>query len=177
MERKDGNIIGVDYSILSPAITILNNGITTVCVGDYENTIVNNYSFIFNKVITQETSIKTYDWMGNVFSYYVNENDNVFLESYAYSRQPCRMMQLAECTGIFKNKIWDFHTFTPQQIKKFATGKGNAQKIDMIDAFREQTGIDLFDLLKMKKTKTLKAPITDIADSFWIAQLGKSVLN
>jgi len=85
------------------------------------------------------------------------------IENYAYSATG-RVFNIGENTGILKytlyqNKI-DYETVTPQIVKKFATGKGNAKKVDMCDAFTEETGIDLTGIKQW----------SDIADAYWISR-------
>jgi len=63
----------------------------------------------------------------------------------------------------------------PSRVKKLATGKGNADKQMMFDAFEAETHVDLKSILSQK---TLSNPVTDIIDSFYIAKiLAESKLN
>ena len=87
----------------------------------------------------------------------------IVIENYAYAATG-RVFDIGENTGILKYKLnkcgMRFETVTPQIVKKYATGKGNAKKADMYDAFVEDTGIDLG---KIKQW-------SDIADSYWISK-------
>ena len=56
----------------------------------------------------------------------------------------------------------------PTQIKKYATGKGNANKELMRSNFEEQTGVFLQDIME----HTGENPISDIIDSYYICTYG-----
>ena len=69
----------------------------------------------------------------------------------------------------YKLKIecgWDYTLIAPSVIKKFATDKGNANKELMLGAFQEDTGVNLEVLLD----SSVKSPITDIADAYFICK-------
>ena len=73
---------------------------------------------------------------------------------------------------MWKNKL-KFQTFPPTVIKKFATGKGNANKELMYEAFKYEllTPNDLKEQLTPKAKKIIN-PISDIVDSYFIAKAG-----
>ena len=72
-----------------------------------------------------------------------------------------------------KNKLFNldipFDIIAPSVIKKYATGKGNADKEKMYDSFVKETKCDLFKIFEVDK---LQNPITDIVDSYYITKLG-----
>ena len=57
----------------------------------------------------------------------------------------------------------------PTTIKKFATGKGNADKTMMHKSFIEETGIDLKTTITPDK-KEVDNPVSDIVDSYYICK-------
>ena len=59
--------------------------------------------------------------------------------------------------------------FAPSEIKKFATGKGNANKMLMYEAFVEETGDDLANLFEIDDYSG-QSPVSDIVDSYYIAK-------
>ena len=63
--------------------------------------------------------------------------------------------------------------YPPTVIKKFATGKGNANKEQMYEAFVDEllTPTDLKERLTPKAKKVIN-PISDIVDSYFIAKCG-----
>jgi Holliday junction resolvasome RuvABC endonuclease subunit len=100
----------------------------------------------------------------------------VFLEGYAYGVTSNRA-PIYENTAILKHRMWKnkvpFKMYPPTVIKKFATGKGNANKEDMYDAFVAEllTPTDLKERLTPKAKKVIN-PISDIVDSYFIAKCG-----
>ena len=82
-----------------------------------------------------------------------------------------RVFHIAENLGLLKYKLkiecgWDYTLLAPSVIKKFATDKGNANKELMLGAFQEDTGVNLGVLLD----SSVKSPITDIADAYFICK-------
>jgi len=57
----------------------------------------------------------------------------------------------------------------PSIIKKYATGKGNANKELMYEAFYNETKVDLQNILNCSITN----PLTDIVDAYFICKYGK----
>ena len=104
--------------------------------------------------------------------------DEVFIEGYAFATSAqAGVRSIAENTGLLKNKMWknkiSFMSYPPTVIKKFATGKGNANKEVMYEAFVDEllTPTDLKERLTPKATKIIN-PISDIVDSYFIAKCG-----
>ena len=62
-----------------------------------------------------------------------------------------------------------YDTIVPSVVKKYASGKGNADKQLMYDSFKNILFIDLMKMFDMEK---LNNPVTDIVDSFYIAKVG-----
>ena len=107
----------------------------------------------------------------------------VGFEGYSFGASG-QITRIAEACAILKYKLYsmgcneDLIILAPSTVKKFATGTGRADKHDMVNKFAEETGIDLFDVLdKNPNLKSIKAPITDIADSYWIAMMMKEKLS
>ena len=176
------NIAGIDYSLRGPAICVF--------AGDYET------EFSFSKCTFYFiTTIKKYSgkWNSNIYGECLSDYeeperyetiadwaiekligvDNIALEGYSFGSQSNRLFQIAENTGLLKYKI--YHTYTPldvippAQIKKFATGKGNANKDKMIESFVEETMVDLKSVLNV--TSKSPGPVSDIVDSYYICKL------
>ena len=78
--------------------------------------------------------------------------------------------------GTLKHKLYvlnkRFQSIVPGQIKKNATGKGNADKQKMYEQFLKDTKIDL--VKEFDQTK-LNNPVTDIVDSYYIAKYGANL--
>ena len=104
--------------------------------------------------------------------------DEVYLEGYAFATAAqAGVRSIAENTGLLKNKMLknkiSFKSYPPTVIKKFATGKGNANKEVMYEAFVDEllTPTDLKERLTPKAKKVIN-PISDIVDSYFIAKCG-----
>lgn len=174
-------IAGIDYSLTSPAI----------CVHDGEEWHYDNCTFYYlvknekflNEDMQYVASIyPSYgedverfhllsEWsLGNILGHTV---DCVAIEGYAFGAVG-RVFQIAENGGVLKHKLWshniDTDIFPPTVIKKFATGKGNANKEAMLEAFESETGIDI--RVKCGIINKQWNPISDIVDSYYIAKYG-----
>jgi len=68
---------------------------------------------------------------------------------------------------LYKNG-YKFFTVPPTVVKKYATGKGNATKEKMYEAFLNETFIDLHSIIS--PTTKLGSPTTDIVDAWYIAK-------
>ncbi len=83
-----------------------------------------------------------------------------------------RVFNLAENAGILKYRLYNLRysvdVVPPTVIKKFATGKGNANKWKMQDTFIKETGIDLKEELGM--TELMWSPSGDIIDAFYMCK-------
>lgn len=187
-------IVGIDYSMTSPAIC--------VCSGDfkYENckfifvTGTKKYAQIFNEQIEGISAISyknnierfanlselTYDF---IFSSWPDDEDSsdvsIGLEGYAFGAKG-QVFNIGENTGILKHRLtyiedWNIDVHAPTVVKKFATGRGNATKEDMYEAFTKETGVNLGDILNQSTSPKVSSPINDIVDSYYIAKLQYSM--
>ena len=102
----------------------------------------------------------------------------VFIEGYAFATSgKSHVRSVAENTGLLKHKMYKikqpFTSVPPTVIKKYATGKGNANKELMYDAFCAEilTPPDLKSKLT-PNSKKLRNPVTDIVDSYFICKYG-----
>ena len=98
----------------------------------------------------------------------------IMMEGYSMGAKG-RLFDIGEATGIFKyflsqEKINPI-IIAPSVIKKNATGKGNANKYQMLEKFLEINS-SLLDSQWVKNLiteKRLQSPLTDIVDAFFIA--------
>ena len=100
--------------------------------------------------------------------------DLVVLEDYSFASTG-RTFQIGEHFGLLKYKlrmgIIPFITVQPTVLKKFATGKGNANKELMQEAFVQETGWDIKGLLG--QTEKQWNPSSDIIDAYYLVRYGK----
>ena len=102
----------------------------------------------------------------------------VFIEGYAFATSgKSHVRSVAENTGLLKHKMYKvkqpFTPIPPTVIKKYVTGKGNANNELMYDAFCAEilTPPDLKSRLT-PNSKKLRNPVTDIVDSYFICKYG-----
>jgi len=179
-------ILGIDYSLTCPAVCVMDG---QPIIDDplqnckfYYLTTVRKYEGVFADGMIigrtmpewkheQERHDKISDF---VFKSVIGNTINpyVFIEDYSFGSKG-RVFNLAENTGLLKHKLYTkgirFETLVPSVVKKLATGKGNADKEKMYDKFYEETGVNLMEALDQQ---TLKNPVTDIVDSYYIARAG-----
>jgi len=171
------NIIGVDYSITSPAICI-NMGEKFYFLSHqkkYTDWIwkdkIFGYSIFKEMKVDTKHSTRKYDIISTWAIDIINRYKPCYcvLEGYSYgSINQSMSFNIAENTQALKQKIYkeniDMDIVPPSSCKKAFTGKGNATKFAMYVAFTEKTGIDLskiFDTLNVDKN-----PISDLVDSY-----------
>tara|TARA_B100000287_G_scaffold67364_1_gene58913 strand:+ start:144 stop:737 length:594 start_codon:yes stop_codon:yes gene_type:complete len=191
MNRK--KIAGIDYSLTSPAICIYieeeDGGHFDFdrCVFHYLSNSKKQQSNAAGSGIEglkpepypewkteEERHEKLCHWAYNI----IQGCEEVFLEGYAFATVgKSHVRSVAENTGLLKHKLWKmkvpFKTYPPTVIKKYATGKGNANKEVMYDAFISEllTPPNLKDILTPKSKKII-SPVSDIVDSYYIAKCG-----
>jgi len=175
-------VAGIDYSLSSPAICV-HEGDTW----DYKNChfyylvkreklLEAEMPFIPGLYPEYNNDLERYEslsiWSLNILKKH-NVN-KVFIEGYAFGAVG-RVFQIAENAGLLKYMIWksdmDIDVFAPTMIKKFATGKGNANKEKMYDAFFSENGVDIRAKCGIMNNNSWN-PVSDIVDSYYIAKFG-----
>jgi crossover junction endodeoxyribonuclease RuvC len=168
-------IAGLDWSMSSPGLCIIED--TTIHLygqstkkkdlGTYNingNSI--NIILTVNQIESYKNNTERFD---NSVSKYINilksHNCNtVNLEGYAMgSGRGGMTFTIGESTGFLKSALYNNRIATnivaPTTLKKFATGKGNANKDKMREAFIETLGIDLPDVNCR----------SDVIDAYWLS--------
>ena len=118
------------------------------------------------------------EWIVDVLK--SNNVKQVALEDYAYSKH-ASLTALAENAGLLKYFLYKegipYDLYSPSSIKKCATGKGNAKKEQMRDAFyQDNPDYDIQGEFGRKPTDTPASPINDIIDAYYLA-LSSRVAN
>jgi Holliday junction resolvasome RuvABC endonuclease subunit len=174
-------IAGLDWSMTSPA----------VCVHKGDEWSVENCTFYY---LTQKSKflICTDQIKGTLYEEYSSQqerfdnlsdwglkimNDNkttkVGLEGYSYGSSGSRLFEIGENTGLLKFKMWsfgiDFEVYAPTSVKKFATGKGNANKERMWESFLEETNLNIFHLIGQEVGKNWN-PVSDMVDAYFMCK-------
>ena len=175
-------IAGIDYSMRGPSICIFAG--TEKDTFSFENcrffylTDLLKYSNFYLNNISGE---RLQDYNHEVERYENNADwaidkvkgcDQIGLEGYAYSAKG-KVFQIAENTGLLKYKLFQqgipVEVFSPTEIKKFATDKGNANKDKMHDHFVKETKTNLIETITPDKSEAIN-PVSDIVDSFYICK-------
>ena len=126
----------------------------------------------YNTPIERFTNIST--WALDIIHKHKSDTAKVFIEGYSFGSKGQAVFQIAENCGILKYRLQMspsmlYDTIVPSVGKKYASGKGNADKQLMYDSFKKETNINLMNLFEQEK---LNNPVTDIVDSYYIAKVG-----
>lgn len=174
--------VGIDYSINSPAICMSTSEHIEDC---------HFYAFASNKKqesishsqVNLTKRIKKFDNRIDKYIYNAettikilldNNINHVSIEGYSYNSISSSTIQIAENGGILryylnKNNI-SWTEYAPTEIKKFASGRGNAKKDLMYHSWISVGGLDLSTILD---TENLDSnPLSDIVDSYFIMKMG-----
>lgn len=177
-------IAGIDYSLNCPAICIYTdsrNSFTFEHCDFYccqnnvsdrkkkcnESLAFKNINIEYQKECTSLTeryfSLALWGW--NILE--KCKPDVVVMESYSMGSKG-RIFEIAEATGYMKLGIYIHNIplilFAPSSIKKEFSGKGNADKSAMADAFYRMEGFYLHE--KMNQSNPKNSPCSDLIDSF-----------
>ena len=153
--------VGIDYSLTSPAVYVdgkyyyLTN--KKKWLGAMSEDIIGYEHKEYKTPIHRFKQIS--DFVLDIISDY--KSPKCYIEGYAYGAKGQGLFQIAENIP--------YEIVVPSVVKKGATGKGNADKNMMYEAFVKETGIDL---KKIFDTTKVGNPISDIADSYFIAKVG-----
>ena len=183
-QKKQQTIVGIDYSLNSPAICIAGDDFDfDKCsfhfltskkkhIGKFGKNIFGYEIKDYNTPIERFTNIST--WALDTIHKHKTDTAKVFIEGYSFGSKGQAVFQIAENCGILKYRLQLspsilYDTVVPSVVKKFASGKGNADKQLMYDSFSKHTKQDLLKMFDMGK---LNNPVTDIVDSYYIAKVG-----
>ena len=188
-QKKQQTIVGIDYSLNSPAICIAGDNFDfNKCsfhfltskkkhIGKFGKNIFGYEIKDYKTPIERFTNIST--WALDIIHKHKNDTAKVFIEGYSFGSKGQAVFQIAENCGILKYRLQMspsmlYDTIVPSVVKKYASGKGNADKQLMYDSFTKHTGVDLMKMFDMDK---LNNPVTDIIDSYYIAKVGNENSN
>mgnify|MGYP001257315094 FL=1 len=183
-QKKQRTIVGIDYSLNSPAICIADNSFDfNKCsfhfltskkkhIGNFGKNIFGYEHKEYKTPIERFTNIST--WALDIIHNHKKDTAKVFIEGYSFGSKGQAVFQIAENCGILKYRLQMsptilYDTIVPSVVKKHASGKGNADKQLMYNSFLNHTGADLLKAFDMGK---LNNPVTDIVDSYYIAKVG-----
>ena len=183
-QTKPKTIVGIDYSLNSPAICITEDDFDfNKCsfhfltskkkhIGQFGKNIFGYEHKEYNTPIERFSNIST--WALDIIHKYKQDTAQIYIEGYSFGSKGQAVFQIAENCGILKYRLQVsptllYDTVVPSVVKKYASGKGNADKQYMYESFTKHTGVDLRKVFDMEK---LNNPVTDIVDSYYIAKVG-----
>jgi Holliday junction resolvasome RuvABC endonuclease subunit len=172
-------VVGIDYSLSSPC----------VCIGDPNDFRFETCKFYYltdlKKLDVDIDNIRGdlhLDYSceeqryGNITTWVMSllkEGDVIYMEGYSMASTG-RVFSIAENAGLLKHFLWkckyEYNIIPPTVIKKFATGKGNANKQALQDCFETET--KYYIKSKLGLTEKQWNPSSDIIDSYYICKLG-----
>ena len=175
-------IIGIDYSLTSPAVCV-NDGklkfyyLTTKkkWIGQQSKDIIGYEHKEWTDPIQRFTYIS--DFVFDIL--FTTNNPKIFIEGYSFGSKGQGLFQIAENCGILKYRLleknYGYNTVVPSVVKKGATGKGNADKDMMYEAFVKE--LPEYNLKKILDTEKTGNPLSDIVDSYFIKKVGYENLS
>lgn len=181
-------IAAIDWSMTSPSIVVGKVGCSDSELDYYSFKQAKKQSSNLKNVhlcdypqwsCPEERFLKLSEWaLGIITDHGVH---HAFIEGYAYGSSKGVVFEIGENTGVLKQTLYTTHVpftvYAPTVIKKFATGKGNANKIAMEEAYRTKTGIDLCLAINDKATATkIPSPVSDMVDAYWIYRYAESLI-
>ena len=175
-KKKTKTIIGIDYSLTSPAVCINNGALMFFYLTNKKKWIGQQSEDIIGYEHKEWTDpIQRFKNISDFVFDVINQTylPQIFIEGYSFGSKGQGLFQIAENCGILKYRLQEknlpYSTVVPSVVKKGATGKGNADKDKMYEAFVKETNIDL---KKIFDTEKVGNPISDIADSYFIQKVG-----
>lgn len=173
-------IAGIDYSLCGPCICVFEGGarfsLEDCCF--YFLTDTKKYARQFMGNIHGEMfsewdeDMERYQSIADWAIEILKDCKQVSLEGYAYSATG-KVFHIAENTGVLKYKLFQegipVTIIPPTEVKKFGSGKGNADKTMMHQAFLKETGIDLKSIMTPDK-RDVTSPVSDVIDAYYICK-------
>src|SRR5512137_1937925 len=141
-------IIGIDYSLTCPAVCVANSKSFTESYFYFLHNNAKHHGFTLDDHILgdphdeylsdQQRYENIASWVLGILAPFDKESVYILIEDYAFAAKG-RVFNLAENCGLLKYLLYKngykFSTIAPSVIKKYATGKGNANKEAMWNAF------------------------------------------
>ena len=173
-------ILGIDYSMTSPAM----------CIHIGDTWEFKNCRFFYKTGIKKLVDDKQRLVQGELHATYKTEEERFYqnalwVEKYVKIFEPVfvaiegyamgakgKVFHIGENTGVLKHVLWrnelPFIVPPPSVIKKFATGKGNANKEAMEAAFVAETSFDVRKAIG--QSENTFNPSSDIIDAYYMCK-------
>lgn len=173
---------GIDYSMTSPAVCSVVNGTYTIrfLTSTQRHLQTHEFASKVGRIVVIGDPQPEYQSQEERFDRIALwalkglGKGRIIIEDYSMGSKG-KVFHIAENCGLLKHKIWsnglEFETIPPTSLKKFAAGKGNADKNVMHQAFTELTGVDLMKEMT-PNAKDCSSPVSDVVDAFFLARFG-----
>ena len=126
-------IIGIDASLSCTAVVVIGDDGNV----DTSEAIKSKYS---------KDRFKRYSLLCEGIFRWITHDDSVYIEGYSYGSKGKGVSSMYEFGGILRYKLWslkvDYTEVPPTVIKKFVTGKGNANKTQVMKCLIQRYGAD-----------------------------------
>ena len=178
-------MVGIDYSMQAPAACVFSDTPQFWCA--HQRSFPSLPSLTTTKISFTEVVPRAEMMAQALIQWLRNFPDvrTVYIEDYAYNATG-RVFHIGEHAGILKYLLWlsryDIVAVPPTVVKKFATGKGNADKNRMTSAFLKdyptaQRWHATFFPRTAATASIAKSPLSDLADAYWIAKYAQHTLT
>lgn len=180
--------VGIDYSMTCPAAVCINvdlpkfNAMRLMYIhqSQRKNLMSNIDGHSYPESHSPE---ERFDKLSGIMVDWVEYNTQgrveVWIEDYAFAAKG-KVFHIGENTGLLKHKLWmkgfQYHVIAPAAVKKFATGKGTADKSGMYNTFVTEIGHDIMAESGSKQAAP-GSPFADLADAYFIAKFGAEQLR
>lgn len=172
--------VGIDYSLTSPCICIFEGETFSFdkCAFHFLTSAPKFEDKFGSNIFGHSHEVFSCDEQRyfNIASWvlkHLKDGDKIIIEGYSMGSTG-RVFNIAENAGLLKHYLWtanmQYQVVPPTVIKKFATGKGNANKDAIQQSFINETGVNIKDLLHM--TEKQWNPSSDIIDSYYMCKYG-----
>ena len=184
-------LVGIDFSIASPAVTIeKNNELFFYAIQRKDSKIARKLNMLNNvavEICPNEglTPFQYYDKMTDMLMRWINSNigpNPLFaMEDYAYSAKGNSLIDIVAATTFFRYKLIKkygedkLNLYSPSHVKKTFTGNGKADKNMMLDHFNSLGFVFPFAQYASTLDET-KKPLEDVVDSYAVMTTMKKEL-
>ena len=178
---KELTLVGLDFSINSPAVTILkDNEYFFYAINRKDSKVVRKLNMLNNvtiEICSNEglTPFQYYDKMTDMLIRWINSNigpNTIFaLEDWIYSLRGSALIDIVYATSILRYKLIKkygedkLNFYSPTHVKKEFTGNGRADKNMMLEHFNSLGLVFPLSNYSNALDKTQK-PLEDMIDSF-----------
>lgn len=171
--------LGLDLSLTSPGIVILQEGVYYVYFFPIRkremNFVFDSDSFKINSmnvmIADQITTFHKYEVICSCISDLIDKHEvnHVIIEGYSYQSQSSSMSKLYELGGIVRymchTKKVAITEIAPTRVKKLFSSSGRSDKKDMYTSFIAKGFPPLLAIFKVEKCKDIPNPVQDIVDA------------